>query len=307
MVVWADGRSGICTYGARVTPSGTVLDPNGIQIGPSSTTRYQRFPVVGFDGTNFLVVWSWAVAPYGITARLVDINGQPGTTTTICTTEGVPISLRIAYDGTNYLLVWHEPTSYAYMPIKGQLISENGIPIGTPFVIAEPYCAAYSLGLCFDGTNYCITYSLPSGSVFQLWGRRYSTAGSPVGSPFRISNSSSSQFYGWIVAGANNRYFNVWTEDRGSSGYDIYGNLDIEIGIEDSQKSYLPNIALKSSIVIRTIEFSGVCKKSFDVFDISGRKVGSSKTGRFDCCCLNSGVYFIKVSSGQQFKVVKVK
>jgi len=59
LVVWEDSRNGDVSaydiYGARVSVGGVVLDPGGIAI--SAGASYQESPAIGFDGTNYLVVW----------------------------------------------------------------------------------------------------------------------------------------------------------------------------------------------------------------------------------------------------------
>jgi len=55
LVVWHDYRSGVDIYGSRVSQAGVVLEPAGILI--SGAPDDQRDASVGFDGTNYLVVW----------------------------------------------------------------------------------------------------------------------------------------------------------------------------------------------------------------------------------------------------------
>ncbi len=84
IVVWVDNRNGSWDiYGARVTPTGTVLDPNGIPICTNNYT--QLSPTVAFDGTNYVVIWednrngSWDI--YGAS---VDLNGTVVSTFSVC-------------------------------------------------------------------------------------------------------------------------------------------------------------------------------------------------------------------------------
>jgi hypothetical protein len=56
LVVWEDWRgSDSDIYGARVTPAGTVLDPEGFVI--SQAADGQLSPALAYDGTNFLAAW----------------------------------------------------------------------------------------------------------------------------------------------------------------------------------------------------------------------------------------------------------
>lgn len=76
LVVWVYGESssgGIscgAVYGARMNTSGTVLDPAGIQLSGEGFTCFS--PAVGFDGMNFLVLWTQY---QDIPPHLVDVYG----------------------------------------------------------------------------------------------------------------------------------------------------------------------------------------------------------------------------------------
>jgi len=62
LVVWVDGRDwndttkGMRIYGARVSPAGAVLDPQGISI--SSPVGHDFAPKALFDGLSTLVMWA---------------------------------------------------------------------------------------------------------------------------------------------------------------------------------------------------------------------------------------------------------
>ncbi|MBA7482179.1 hypothetical protein ES707_17661 [subsurface metagenome] len=112
-VVWLDYRCGYqCDlYGARVSSSGLVLDTAGIMIDTSALSPGP--PTVGFDGLNYLVVWSAYpdVGPprdlYGIR---VSQSGEVLDPTAFIITNAAGHQKRptIDFDGTNYLVVWED-------------------------------------------------------------------------------------------------------------------------------------------------------------------------------------------------------
>ncbi len=304
LVVWGDGRStNFPVYASRVTPSGTVLDPTGILVS-RSTTATQYFPAVAWGGTRYFVVWGYySPAPYAVYGRFVNTNGTMASDTIRLGTGTTGIyHTGLAYDGTNYLVIWVEYATSSVL--KGQMVSGSGALIGSPFTIASPVMYFKSASVCFDGTNYLVAYALQTGGVYKIWGRKYNRSGAPVGSAFAVSNSTYSQSYNSVVPGANNRYLNVWSEYR--STYDIYGNIDVMMTeVEEQTTGHSAALRLKSSIVRDMIRLEG--GREFLVFDVSGREVGKTTTGAFDCRRLESGVYFVRVPSGERLKVVKVR
>ncbi|TET17101.1 MAG: hypothetical protein E3J78_07990 [Candidatus Cloacimonadota bacterium] len=58
LIVWTDGRDSLdVIYGARVSQSGTVLEPDGFAL--LAENDEQINPVVAFDGENYLVAWQF--------------------------------------------------------------------------------------------------------------------------------------------------------------------------------------------------------------------------------------------------------
>ncbi|MDH5186830.1 MAG: hypothetical protein OEW70_07200, partial [candidate division WOR-3 bacterium] len=159
LVVWGDKRNNDTSYvyGARVNQEGVVLDPNGIAI--SSTLGNWRYPSVGFDGINYLVVWEdFRHGPpsyYDIYGSRVNQNGI------VLDPDGIVISTvpypewnpSVIFGGTNHFVVWDlgeegQDILFARVSRDGVVLDPNGIAIST--VVNEQYYPSAA----FDGTNY---------------------------------------------------------------------------------------------------------------------------------------------------------
>lgn len=309
MVVWTDYRSGSAyqIYGSRISPAGTVLDPSGIELGPATAASYQYYPSVGYNGTRYFVVWGYYSSPYAVTGRFVNTNGTLyGDTVRIASASSYVYGTRIAYDGTNFMVTYVDYGNGTNCQLKGiRVAGATGAPIGSAFTVADSIYYYQSIGLSFANGRYLAIYCRLIGSYYQMMGRYYSTAGAPMGAAFNITNNSYSCYYGDVVAGPSGRYLNLWTEYR--STYDIYGNLDVAVGVEENASGLKPAAVLKSTIISNAIELNETAGREMKVYDAAGRFIGRSSIGRFDASTLECGVYFVQLPDGGQYKVVKVQ
>jgi hypothetical protein len=309
MVVWTDYRSGSAyqIYGSRVSAAGTVLDPSGIELGPSTAASYQYYPSVGYNGTRYFVVWGYYSSPYAVTGRFVNTNGTLyGDTIRIASATSYVYGTRIAYDGTNFMIAYVDYGNGTNCQLKGiRVAGATGTPIGSAFTIADSIYYYQSIGLSFANSRYLAIYCRLIGSYYQMMGRYYTTGGAPMGAAFNITNNSYSCYYGDVVAGPSGRYLNLWTEYR--STYDIYGNVDIMVGLDENATGTRPTATPLSTIVRKAIELKGAAGREMRVYDAGGRFMGKSLTGRFDVSALECGVYLVCLPGGEHYKVVKVQ
>ena len=227
LVVWEDTRSGGLTphtYGARVSVGGTVLDPGGIAI--SSSTKDESFPVVAFDGTNYLVVWQETIvnSPAVIRGARVSTDGV------VLDPAGIIISASttsrwypgVAFDGTNYLVVWSDWRNYNYdayatrVSTVGVVLDPGGIAVSTN--AAEQYAPA----VAFDGWNYLVVWADYRNGSAYMYGARVTVAGAVLDTAgIAISTAGGGMGYP-VVAFDGMDYRVVWADYRNGSA-DIYG------------------------------------------------------------------------------------
>ena len=149
-------------FGARVTPSGTVLDPDGITISQEPLGSIMPLGLTS-DGTDFLALWErdtgyvWA----GIFGARVNQSGV------LLDTAGIALSRDTlvhglggaAFDGTNYLVVTNAG-EYPEVDIGATRLTPAGALLdSTPVTVFGAALDQYPLGVDFDGTNYLVAWN----------------------------------------------------------------------------------------------------------------------------------------------------
>lgn len=286
LVVWSDpayDRAGSIVV-ARVTPQGAVID-SGTQV-----SEGDAYPDILFDGTRSLVVWSDQFL--GVQGRFVNNSAQPEDTVfTIARIAATSTEPKIAFGNGVYLVVYADfCTTGISLDIYGQLVSCQGQLIGNEIPIAEGPMIQSNPDIDYDGTNFIVVWSQGS---YDVYGQLVSAAGFPVGEQFQVSqDTSSSKEYPVVATGFDNCLV-VWGEYHDDS--DIYGNIDIEISIDEEITQEIPYIL--PSIISGPLILDNGCK--IVVYDVMGRAVNPDR--------LMPGVYFVITDNKTVQKVVKLR
>ncbi|WP_224365732.1 Ig-like domain-containing protein [Hyalangium versicolor] len=188
LVVWSDGRrgSGNDIYGARVSPAGSVLDPNGLALATSAVfTQLMRAPAIAFDGTNYLIVWDERTGfngPSNLNALRVSPSGQPvGSPFAVSAADKNQLAASLAFDGTNYLAVWQDDR-LGQNDIYGARISPSGTLVDTGgIIINSAQQAQTNPTVAFNGTSYVVVWEDARNTAatgIDLYGTRVAPDGS---------------------------------------------------------------------------------------------------------------------------------
>jgi len=220
LVVWDDYRNGnYDIYGQRISPAGGRVGGNFFIC---TEGAHQTVPAIAFDGNNYLVVWmdlrNGNFDIYG--QRLSTAGGAVGGNFHICTQGTHQTNPAIAFDGNNYLVVWEDYRN-ASLDIYGQRVTTAGGRLGGNFFICNEGHNQYYPAIAFDGNNYLVVWDDLRNGNYDIYGRRVSTAGGPVGGDFFICNAGHNQYHPAIAFDGDNCLV-VWYDYRNVS-LDIYG------------------------------------------------------------------------------------
>ncbi|MEO0081995.1 MAG: hypothetical protein ABIL25_06865 [candidate division WOR-3 bacterium] len=226
LVVWQDARNrSYDIYGARVSPAGVVLDPDGFRISLSEQT--DENPAVASLGSEFFVVWQDkrnSGNDEDVYGTRVSGSGQ------VLDTAGIPVAVAakpqlrpsVASSGTGYLVTWQDLRNEATtgddvyacrVTAAGVVLDPSGIAVSRAAETQErPKLAS-------DGTNYLIVWGDERNGSGDVYSARVSSAGAvldPAGLPIHPSPNF------WAgdpcVAYTGSQYIVVWEDDSITGG-----------------------------------------------------------------------------------------
>ncbi|MDH5683491.1 MAG: hypothetical protein OEZ20_03395, partial [candidate division WOR-3 bacterium] len=213
------------------TRTGEFLIDTNIVYLPSSVK--EENPEVGFDGTNYLVVWqdirNAPSSGYDIYGCRVNQNGI------VLDPDGIVISTvpylewnpSVIFGGTNHFVVWdlgevQQDILFARVNRDGVVLDPNGIAIST--VVNEQYYPSAA----FDGTNYLVVWIDRRGRR-DVYGARVNQNGIVL-DPNGIAICTSAYYLETVssIAFDGTNYFLLCGSSR---GYDVYGVRVNQAGI----------------------------------------------------------------------------
>jgi len=187
LVAWMDHRADpyYDIYGARVSPAGEVLEPDGFVI--SGASNSQRYPMIARGETNCLVVWDDTRSNTDIYGARVSPAGTvlDPTGLAVHRAPGQQYTPRLDFDGTDWLVVWKDGRIRG-SNIYGARVNTSGATVDS-FMVSQHSDDQHAPDIaCGTGSNALSAYvswtDTHSGAVydaFRIWAR--AAPFSPIG------------------------------------------------------------------------------------------------------------------------------
>jgi hypothetical protein len=286
LVVWIDYRNGnYDIYGTTVDTTGTVLNPNGIDISDNSGTQY--YPEVAFNGSTFLVAWlderNFGTNADDIYGARVASDGTvlttPGTDLAIDTNTAYQQTPQIAVTGSQFLVAWHDSRNFGATnwDIWGTRVDSGGNitdGVTTGFVIDQAAGGQVNPSVASSGSEYFVVWQDQRSGNYDIWGIRVTTLGTLNGAeigPINVATIRGNLNYDQTIpnvvwTGTNNDYLVAWqdnylaaccygtgsgysdigTELVAANGTLVYGQLMTN----SSRGSFIPRMAWNGQYVV---------------------------------------------------------
>ncbi len=212
--------------GDAVAPDSIVaqlVSPSGTLVGTLITTgHFGGTPRLGFDGTNYLMVWQDCDVPCNNDLFGMFVSPAGSAVATAFNISGTVQEVGgLATDGSDYLVVYFNEDSRVY----GRLVSTGGT-VGAEISISSGFGGFAINNVAFDGTNYLVVWVDDTNDT-EVRGRFVSSTGT-LGTEFSINASSfhSDNVASVIFDGTN--YLVVWEDQVGGypdGEWDLFAQL----------------------------------------------------------------------------------
>ena len=232
-LIFADGLS-YAVLGQRYASSGTPLGPE-FRVN-TYTVGIQSRPSIAADPTgNFVVVWQsngQDVSSEAVSAQRYASSGAPlGSEFRVNTyTTADQVQPSVAADSAgNFTVVWQSMGQDGSIDgVFGQRYASSGAPLGTEFRV-NTFTTSYqrSPSVAADAAgNFVVTWhGVGSGYEVGVFGQRYDSSGTPLGSDFRVNTyTPNNQQLPSVVADPSGDFVVVWqSAAQDGSGLGVFG------------------------------------------------------------------------------------
>jgi len=238
VVVWDSSPDGYLVsldiFGQRYASSGAPLGPEF--RANTYTTGVQKTPGVAMDPSgNFIMVWESVGqdgSSFGVFGQRYASSGAPlGPEFRVNTyTTNYQFGRAVAMDAAgNFVIAW---TSFeqdgSLYGVFAQRYASSGAPLGPEFRVntwTTLYQANASVAMDPSGNFVVVWDSTQDGSVQGIFGQRYASSGTPLGSEFRVNTHiAGTQRYPSVASDPAGNFVVVWQSYvQDGSSYSVYG------------------------------------------------------------------------------------
>ena len=266
VVVWdsyTEDGSSLGVFGRRYTSTGA---PVGAEFQVNThTTDHQNSPsVASGSGGNFVVVWASYVQDgdldgvfgqrYSGAGASLGAEFRVNTHTT--QTQSTP---SVASDSSgNFVVVWQSyPQDSGSYGIFGQRFASTGALLGVEFrVNSFTTDVQKSPSVASDaGGNFVVVWEslIQDGDTYGVFGKRYGSAGAPLGAEFRVNTyTTGDQRFPSVASDSSGNFFVVWQSSQDAASLGVFGqryaSTGARLGVEFRVNTYTTDVQRSPSV-----------------------------------------------------------
>ena len=210
VVVWEEGQPLDHIRGRRFASDGTPLG-DGFQVSTSTLNSYDPF-VASDPSGNFVVTWT--SGGDGV-ARRFDSHGEPlgGEFPVNAFTTGLQRMSGIAMSATGFVVTWLGPGTGGDDGIFGRRFDPDGVPTAgfqVNTATLSDYADPPDVAMNADG-DFVVVWSDET-PTYTVFGRRYDSSGTPLGSDFHVSTDTTRYVLNpKVVSDTTGNFLVTWT------------------------------------------------------------------------------------------------